>query len=558
MTEIETSTRRHRMALLATAVATATLLPSALTAQETSDWPSYNRTLSSERFSMLAQIDQSNVSSLRVVCTYDTGQMTAFQSGLIQVDGALFATTEHDTISIDPNSCKENWRIREAFPDSYLGAQRGVAIADGRVFRGAANGHVYAYDEKTGGKLWDTIIADSAAGETVPAAPITWQGLVFISNAGGDNRGVKGRMYALDAATGRIVWEFYLVPKGPKDRERGPHASGSPAAASWGNAAIEDITGGASWTSYSLDEKTGTLYVPGGNPAPDFVADMRTGENLYSGSIVALDARTGAYRTHYLLSPNDFHDWDASSAPAIISSRSGRALMVTAPKDGYLYGYDRDTGRRLYRVSLATKTNTKTPLGPKDVRFCPGTQGGSEWNGPAYDPMRDVFFTGQVDWCSTAALDPASKTRSVSAGQPWTGSSQAEGFGKMDDPSRWKGWLVSTDAISGRRKWTFRAPYPVLAAVTPTSGGLVLFGDMGGTLYALDSDSGKALWSHKFDGAVAGGLITYDTGAGQKVAVTSGMTSKIWPTPKVTAKIHILAAAQTVGSAAGEDNVEQQ
>lgn len=536
-TEMRTLTR---LALTTAALAAPTLADGATPQRPTTEWPSYNRTLTSERFSTLAQVDRRNAASLRVACTFDTGEVTAFQSGLVQVGRLLLATTEHDTIALDPETCVVRWRAHADFPNGFLGAQRGVAVADGRVFRGAGDGRVYAYDLSTGRLIWNVQIADAKRGESVPAAPIAWNGRLFIGTAGGDNKGVKGRMYALDAATGRVLWEFYMVPKSPGDRTRGPQAAGAPAQASWGNAPVASITGGGNWTSYSLDPATGTLYVPGGNPAPDFVRDMRTGDNLYSGSIVALDARTGAYRTHYLLSPNDFHDWDASSAPVIATSRRGRRLMVTAPKDGLLYGYDRDTGRRLYRVPLETRTNVDAPLGATPVRFCPGTQGGAEWNGPAFDPVRDVFFTGQVDWCATVRLDPDSEVRSVAAGQPWTGSS-SDGFGTMDPPSLWKGWVVSTDAETGRRRWAYRADWPVLAAVTPTAGGVVMFGDMGGNFRVLDSDRGIQLWSHRFDGAMAGGVITYDTGAGQRVAVVSGMTSPIWPTPRVTAKIHVLA-----------------
>ncbi len=503
------------------------------------DWPTYNRTLTSERFAPLSAIDTKTVHGLQVICSYDTGQKTAFQSGLVQVDGALFATTEHDTISIDPNTCRENWRVHENFPDSYLGAQRGVAVASGRVFRGAANGRVYAYDEKSGKAIWQTGIADQSIGETVPAAPIAWNGLVFIGNAGGDNKGVKGRMYALAQATGNIVWEAFLVPKTGTEKLRGPQAAGGASASSWRVAPGSEITGGASWTSYSLDPATGLLYVPSGNPAPDFDQALRPGQNEFSGSIVVLDARTGAYRQHLELSPADFHDWDASSAPAILTSRTGRRLLLTTPKDGYLYAFDLSSGRRLYKVPVTTHTNVDTRLTADGVRFCPGSQGGAEWNGPAYDPIADAVITGQVDWCTTIHLDPNAKVLSVSAAQPWTGSSK-DGFGKQDDPARWAGWLTATDVTTGRRLWQFKSPNPVLAAVTPTSGGIVFFGDMGGNMFALESSSGKPLWSHLFDGALSGGVITYDTGAGQRVAVSTGMTSHIWPTANVTAKIYVL------------------
>lgn len=131
--------------------------------------------------------------------------------------------------------------------------------------------------------------------------PIAWNGYVFIGNAGGDNKGVKGRMYALKATTGEIVWEFYLVPKSADDLSRGPQGATPLDMATWQNAAGDPVTGGATWTSYTLDTVTGELYVPGGNPGPDFAIGLREGENLYSGSVVVLDATTGAYQRHFKL-----------------------------------------------------------------------------------------------------------------------------------------------------------------------------------------------------------------------------------------------------------------
>jgi len=198
---------------------------------------------------------------------------------------------------------------------------------DGRLFRGTQDGRVLAYDFKTGKRLWATAIANPKKGETVPAAPIAWNGLVFAGNAGGDIKGVKGRMYALEAKTGKIVWEFYLVPKTAGDVTRGPQGASPLDTSSWQNAAGAPITGGATWTSYTLDPSTGLLYVPGGNPAPDFAAGLRRGSNLYSGSVVVLDAKTGAYKKHFKIVPRDWHDWDVSSAPALIHTAGGKELM---------------------------------------------------------------------------------------------------------------------------------------------------------------------------------------------------------------------------------------
>ena len=520
-------------------LATAAVAPLAHAAAP-SDWPSYNRTVNSDRFSPLNQISAANVAGMKVACSFDTGESTAFQSGLVQVDGALYATTEHNTYSIDPDTCKLNWKMHEDFKDGYLGSQRGVAIEGGRVFRGATDGNVYAYDQKTGARLWKTNIGDQARGETIPASPIAWHGMVFIGNAGGDNRGVKGRMYALDAATGKIVWEYYLVPKTAKDQERGPQGQGSPTDATWKNAPGVEITGGATWTSYSLDPASGELYVPGGNPAPDFAKNLRKGENQYAGSVIVLDAKTGAYKRHFSIVPEDFHDYDVSSAPALFTSKSGRAMMAVSPKDGFLYTYDRKTSQRLYKLPMTTQFNTTAKLSPKGTRFCPGTQGGSEWNGPAYDAGHDAIITGQVDWCSTVNVDDDDTIKSVAATQSWSGA--GGGFGKNDDPKKWAGWLTSSDAVTGKPRWRFKAPAPIIGGVTPTAGGIVFFGDMAGNFYAIDTGSGKTLFQQDLKGAVAGGVITFDTGAGQKVAVSTGMQSKIWPTPKATAQIQVLAA----------------
>lgn len=505
-------------------------------AADTGDWPSYNRTLTSERFSSLATITTKNVAELKQVCSYDTGEQSGFETSLIQIDGALFATTEHDTFSIDPDTCKLNWRTHEDFKSGPLQVNRGVAVLDGRVFRGTADGRVLAYQLKDGKRLWAATIADPAKGESVPAAPIAWNGLVFIGNAGGDNKGVKGRMYALDAADGHIVWEFYLVPKGDEDFARGPQAPvrGDSTAATNGF----PITGGTTWTSYSLDPVNSLLYIPGGNPAPAFAKERHAGDNPFTSSIVVLDAKTGAYARHFPLVKRDFHDWNVSTAPVLFTSKAGRTLLAEAPKDGRLHVIDLASGALLYDKAMTRTFNTDTAITGEGTRFCPGSHGGADWNGPAYDPTDNLIFTGEVDWCTTVRSASADEIASAGVSQPWSGSSDA--IGKQDDIQKWAGWITASDADSGKRRWQLKTPFPLLGGITPTAGGVLFFGDIGGTFYAFDSANGKKLWSTDLGGAIAGGVITYDTGAGQKVAVAAGMTSPIWPTPRVNGKIVVL------------------
>lgn len=509
------------------------------------DWPSYNQTLTSRRYSALSQINTKNVSELKVLCTYDTGQYTSFETGPIMVNGALIGTTEHDIFSLDPANCHQNWRTHEEYKSaSLLAVNRGAAYLDGLLFRGTEDGRVLAYDFKTGKRVWEATIADPNLGETTPAAPIAWDGLVFIGNAGGDNKGVKGRMYALDAKTGKVVWEFYLVPKGPGDLTRGPQGATALNVSTWPNTAAIPITGGATWTSYTLDPKTGLLYIPGGNPAPDFALGPRNGENLYSGSIVVLDAKTGAYKNHFKLVPKDWHDWDVSTTPSLIQTRGGKTLLSVAPKDGHLYGFDLSTNAMLYRVPMTTIENADVPFSPdKAVHFCPGTVGGAEWNGPAYDPRTNLVLIGEVDWCATVKIQNEQAIEDVKLAAPWSGNATINPYhtyGTPDPFGQWAGWVYAVDADTGVWKWRLKSNYPILGGMTPTAGGVVFFGDMGGNFYAVDSVNGQQLSDTKMDGAIGGGVITYEINGEQKVAVAAGFTAILWPTKVVTGKIVIL------------------
>jgi alcohol dehydrogenase (cytochrome c) len=510
------------------------------------DWPSYNKTLASDRFSQLSQINRTNADKLKVLCTYDTGQFTGFNSGLLMVNDALIFTTEFDIFSINASTCLENWRTHEDYaPATPQDVNRGAAYMDGMLFRGTQDSRVLAYDFKTGTRIWETVIGDPQKGDSAPAAPIAWNGLVFIGNAGGDMKGVKGRMYALDAKTGRIVWEFYLVPKAASDPTRGPPGASPLNASTWGNSLPGvPITGGATWTSYSLDPDTGLLYVPGGNPAPDFATGVREGSNLYSGSVVVLDARTGAYKNHFKIVPKDWHDWDVSSAPAIVRTAGGKKVMLVAPKDGHLYGFDLDTNALLYRQPVTRTDNEDAPFAVgKPIHFCPGSTGGAEWNGPGYDPQSNLVFVGEVEWCTTVTLMPAEKIAAVAPGQPWSGDSYLNPFhtwGTPDPVFDWAGWVYAVDADTGAWRWRAKTNYPIQSGMTPTAGGVVFFGDMGGNFYVLDTANGRKLWGQKIGGAIGGGVITYSADGTQKIAVAKGLTEILWPTEITTAKVSIL------------------
>jgi alcohol dehydrogenase (cytochrome c) len=511
------------------------------------DWPSYNRTPTSQRYSPLNQINTKNVGNLKVLCTYDLGVFTAFESGLIMVNNALIGTAELEIFSINPATCAENWRTRLDYPGALLPANRGAAYMDGMLFRGTQDGRVLAFDFKTGKQVWETRIADPKHGESVPSAPIAWDGLVFVGNAGGDFKGGKGHVYALEAKTGKIVWEFFLAPKVEGDVVRGPPGKSPLDMSTWNNAPGIPISGAGTWTSYTLDIKNGLLYVPGGNPAPDFASGAREGENLFSDSVVVLDAKTGSFKNNFKVVKKDWHDWDVSSPPILLQTMGGKQLMSIAPKDGHLYGYDLATNKLLYRVPVTTIENVEGNFAVgQNVHFCPGPVGGTEWNTPGFDPTTNLIITGTVDWCDTVTIKDDSRLRSVAIGQPWTGMATwnpINMFGKEDrSDGHWSGWIYASDADTGVWKWRAKSNYPILAAITATAGGIVFVGDLGGNFYALDSSTGQKLWGVPLGtgGGIGGGVITYTVDGAQKVAVADGFTMVAWPTKPRHARVVIL------------------
>ncbi len=186
--------------------------PTALAQTDADNWPAYNRTYDSERYSPLAEITPRNVAGLHPLCSYDTGETTSFQTGPLVLDGAIYFTTDLNTYAIDAATCALRWKNEHNGPPSAFRVHRGTAYLDGKLFRDAGDGEFVAIDARTGRMLWETPIADPKLGESIPAAPIAWNGMVFVGNAAGDYFGVTGRIYALNAQTGRPIWRFDMVP----------------------------------------------------------------------------------------------------------------------------------------------------------------------------------------------------------------------------------------------------------------------------------------------------------------------------------------------------------
>lgn len=504
-----------------------------------SDWLAYNRDPNTGmRFSPLDRITTSNVSALLLACSAPLGETAAMESGPIVVDGVLYVTSALDTWAIDAATCRTRWKHRYAYepkPDWDLKVNRGVAFIDTpdgpRVVRGANDGRVYALDARTGDEVWNVRAGDPGRGETFPASPVAWNGMIYIGNAGGDNFGVTGRMLALDARTGAQRWRAELVPRS------------GPAASTW-PAETEGIPhgGATTWTSYTLDSAHALLYVPTGNAAPDFQQSVRPGANDYTYSIVVLDARTGELRRAYKLLPFDVHDWDVAAAPLLLTTSAGTPLVVAAAKDGYLYAAERENGRLRYKTPVTTIANVDAPLTRAGTRFCPGVQGGVEWNGPAYSPRTNLLYVGAVDWCTTVRLGAPSELRGK-RGIPWTGSARlTEPFGKMDPKSGARGWITAIDADAGTVRWRLPQPTPIVAGITATAGGLVFAANLRGTIMALDARDGATRWRYDAGDPIGGGIVTYAVRGAQYVAVAVGLDAPItWQTKSRPARVLVFA-----------------
>jgi alcohol dehydrogenase (cytochrome c) len=192
----------------------------------------------------------------------------------------------------------------------------------------------------------------------------------------------------------------------------------------------------------------------------------------------------------------------------------------------------------LYATPVTTRTNVKTPLNEKtETRFCPGTQGGTEWNGPAFDAPLNLLVVNSVDWCALVKIADAA-TVTGKRGSPWAGSGDPKHpFGNLDPKEMWGGWLTAVDADTGRIRWKYKSPTPMVAAVTPTAGGVVFTGDLNGDVLALDAANGSVLWRNATGAPLGGGVISYQTDGHQRIAVAAGMSAFNWPLPKVTARV---------------------
>jgi alcohol dehydrogenase (cytochrome c) len=481
-------------------------------AASSTDWLVHNHDYSGSRYSPLDQITPANASRLVPSCIFQVGEPDNFQTNPIVHNGTMYVTTRTSTIAIDAATCQRRWWYTwEVRGGEGWQRNRGVAIKDGRVVRTTPDGYLLALSADRGQLLWARHVSKLDDGETFTMSPTIFEDLVLVGPAGSENN-VQGWVGAFRVTDGTPVWRFNTVPR-----------PGEPGYDSWKNPAKIPVGGGAVWAAFSLDPASAEVHVGVTNPAPDLPVHLRQGENLYTNSVLALDARTGKLLWHRQLVPNDSHDWDVTHATPIYTATINGAtkrLLATAGKDGMLRAIDRDSHAIVFETPVTTRENADVAVGLSPVRACPGVLGGVEWNGPAFSPRTNLLYVPAVDWCTT--FTAFEQVRYI------PGKTYMGGTVNMDPPARSQGWITAVDASTGATRWKYRSPRPMVAAVTTTAGDVLFSGELTGDFVALDARSGEVLYRFNTGGPMGGGIVTYAVDGRQYVAAASGSPSNFW------------------------------
>ena len=486
-------------------------------AHTSTEWLLPNHDYAGVRFVDLKQINIGNAAGLRPVCMYQGADLNRSLNNPLVYRGTMYVTTTYATIALDAATCKVKWRHDWKLKGKEANASiknRGAAIKDGKVIRGTQDGYLIALDAETGKLLWEVKAANSDNFEALSMTPILFEDLVIIGPAGSEY-GIKGWIGGFRLQDGAPVWKFNTVPN-----------EGEPGAETWGSADARLRGGGGIWTTPSFDSAKGLIYVPVGNPAPDFFASQRPGTNLYTGAMIVLDARTGQLQWYKQAAPHDTHDWDLPVvSPLFTATMNGtsRDVVTMAGKDGLLRLIDRKSHEELYAVPVTTRSNAEIDPTPEGVYTCPGLAGGAEWSIPAYNPQKDLLVISTVDWCGVFKTDDESR---FIAGQQFMGGSFT-----WDPVDKSRGWLTAVKASTGAEVWKYQSSRPMLAAVTATAGDVLFTGEVTGDFIAVDAANGKVLYRFNVGAPITGGVISYAVGGKQYVAVISGMAAAFWQAP---------------------------
>ena len=497
-----------------------------------SRWLMFGGSYTNQRHSPLTQITPENVNRLVPQWVFQTDTAGRFETTPLLRDNVLYVTGPLNVAwAIDARTGRQIWQYkRELPPTGSLTAccglvNRGFAVLGDRLFMTTLDAHLVSLNMKTGAVVWDTTLEDYSKGYASTIAPLVVKDKVIVGVAGGEY-GIRGFIDAYDARTGARAWRFYTIP--------GP---GEPGNDTWAGDSWQ--RGGASvWATGAYDPDLNLLYYGIGNPGPDYHSESRKGDNLYSDSIVALDADTGRLRWHYQFTPHDLHDWDATEVPILADltiAGQPRKVVMLANRNGFFYTLDRTNGKLIVGKPYVVTTWAKEigadgrPVilpgyvpDEKGSLTCPDVTGATNFWPASYDPSQHLFFVNAREVCATYY---AWKQEYV-PGERYTGGAGQRATGP--DSRAW-GALRAIDPATGERKWEFSYISPSTSGVLTTASGLAFTGDAEGNFLAIDSHTGKLLWHFQMGSALHGtSPMTYIIDGRQQILIPSGTTLTAW------------------------------
>ncbi|MFW1677065.1 pyrroloquinoline quinone-dependent dehydrogenase [Pontibacter sp. JAM-7] len=492
------------------------------------DWPQYHRTSDAWRYSPLDQINVKNIDKLKVAWIHQPGDIQmGLQATPIVIDGvAYYIGPNNNVFALEADTGKQLWHyqpeldeiVNEVF---YVAASRGVTVGHGMVYIGSLDGRFIALDQKTGEEKWSTQITDleSCYGCLFSSPPQLAGDVLFGGTTGGDQP-TQGKIFAVNALTGKPMWTFDILQK--DDPKSWPGDSG-------------EVGGSGAWLPGTYDAKTDTIYIGTANAAPDFYGADRMGDNKWSASLLAIDPQTGKLKWGRQEIPHDVWDYDASYE-ALALKHKGKDVLVHLNKSGFVFVVDKKDGGIENVWPLAQNINFVDGIDPKtgalgkrkampvgeETTICPYLLGARSWNHGAYNPKTGLWYTNAMEVCNIV-VPAAQEHESVGLAGLYLGVSKLVAVPPPGGKASAR--LDARDPITGKLKWTIDYPLPGLSSVLTTGGDLVFNGSPKGMLHAYDANNGKEVWNFNAGSGLRGGIVSYSVNGKQYILAATGMGS---------------------------------
>lgn len=494
--------------------------------QDKNDWLLYGRTYNNQRYSPLTQINTLNVNELRPSAIIQTGIAKSFEDNPIEVNGILYISTPDDHVqAYNAVSGKLLWRYVPNINYSSLCCgpeSRGVAVAYGKVFIARLDGRLVALNARTGEEEWKTQVVKSLSKPTkysFTLAPQVYDGMVIVGSAGAEYQ-IRGFVAAYDAKTGKQDWMF-----------RTTAAPNQPGGGSWSDNSWK-TGGGSVWNTPAVDQKNGLVLFGEGNPNPDNFGKNRKGNNAYTSSIVALDAKTGKLAWWYQQVPHNVWDYDSTGPVVLLPAKDhGKdvAAAAEANKVGRVYIVNRKNGNLIRKSQpfVMQSANMFTKPSSKPITIYPGAQGGGMWSPAAYSPTTHEFYVMGVNEAWVYTAHPPKKQSNKSSGGPTAGQHLGGELKPVVSPHPKNtiapsGTLSAVNVDTGKIDWQYHSNLPMVGGVVATAGNLIFAGEMNGDFDAFNAHTGQKLWHFDLGIGVNAPPITYRVNGTQYVAVAAG------------------------------------